>query len=79
MQCHRLNRHRADRVVRRVIAADFIDRQELHDAKSNLARPHDELAQRRNIADAETLLASQRKQWGENACNLIFRRKIRLS
>jgi hypothetical protein len=30
----------------------------LHYAKSNLARPHDELAQRRNIADSETLLAS---------------------
>ena len=76
MQCHRLNRHRADRVVRRIIPADFVDRQQLHHAKANLARPLNELAQRRDIADAEIIFSSQSKQRCENTCHLVFRRQI---
>ena len=52
MQRRGLNRHRADGVVRRIIAADFVDRQELDDMKTNLVRPLDKLAQRCDIADA---------------------------
>ena len=76
MQRHRLNRHRADRVVRGVIAADLIDRQELHEPNP-ISRAHSMNSRNVcNIADSETVLASQREERRENACDLVFRRKI---
>ena len=53
MQRRRLERDRANRVVRTVIAAHFVDRQELHHLESDPRRPIDKLPQSLQVADAE--------------------------
>ena len=60
----------ADRVVRTMIAAHFIDRQELDELEPDPRRPINELPQRLQIADAEIVLAPQGKQRCQNARDL---------
>ena len=54
----------------------FVDRQQLHELKSNLRRPIDEFAQHLDVADSQIVVASQAKEWRENPCNLFLRRKL---
>ncbi len=59
MQRRRLDRNRADRVVRAVIASGFVDRQQLNELEPDPGRPIDKLPQRFDIADAEIVVRPQ--------------------
>jgi hypothetical protein len=52
VQRGRLDRHCANRVVRAVVGAGLIDRQELNKLESDFRGPIDELSQRAEIADS---------------------------
>ena len=62
VQRRRLERDGADRVVGAVIAAHFVDRQELDDLEPDLRRPIDELPQRLQIADAQIGFRAQARK-----------------
>jgi hypothetical protein len=57
----RLERHRANGIVRTVIRAGFVDRQQLHAPVAQSRRPSDELPQRRHIATAKVMFTAQGK------------------
>ena len=73
MECRRFNRYRADRVVGAVVAAHLVDRQKLHELESDFGRPIDELAQDRDVADPEIVLAPQPKKRRKNPGNFFLR------
>ena len=70
--------NRANRVIRTVIAAHFIDRQNLNQPEPDLRRPIDELPEPLEIADAQVVLRAQRKQRRQHSGNLLFRRQIHM-
>jgi hypothetical protein len=71
-----INRHRADRIVRAVVAAGFIDRQKLDQLETNPARPIDELPQPIDIANAEIVFRPQREERRQDSRDAFFRRQI---
>ena len=76
MQGRRLERDRANRIVRAVIAAHFIDRQELDDLEPNPRRPIDKLPQRLQIADAQIGLRAQREKRREHSRDFLLGRQV---
>ena len=73
MQRRRLERDGTDRVVRTMVAAHFIDRQELDDLESNPGRPIDELAQRLQIADPQIGFRAEREQRRQHSRDFLLR------
>ena len=62
---------RADRVVGAVVAAGFVDRQELHEPETDARAPIDELPQRSDVADPEIIFRAQREERSEDAGDLV--------
>ena len=67
-----INRHRADRIVRAVVAAGFIDRQKLDQLETNPARPIDELPQPIDIANAEIVFRPQREERRQDSRDAFY-------
>ena len=65
------DRHRADRVVGTVVAADFVNRQQLDKFESTFRQPVDELPQRRDIANPKIVFAAQSKERRQNTGDLF--------
>jgi hypothetical protein len=59
-----------------MIAADFVDRQELHQFEPDPCGPIDELPERFHVPDAEVVLRPQRKQRREHSRDFSFGREI---
>ena len=59
-----------------VIAAGFVDRQELHELEADARRPINELAQPFEVTDAEIRFRAQGKEGCEHARDTVLRRKI---
>ena len=76
MQRCRLDRQRADGVVRAVVGSGLVDRQELDEPESSFGDPVNKLSQRTDIADSKIVLAPQRKQRHKNSRDLFVRRQI---
>ena len=76
IECCWINRHRADRIVRAVVAAGFIDRQKLDQLETNPARPIDELAQPIDIADAEIVFRPQSEERCQHSRDFLIGRQI---
>ena len=66
-----LDRHGADRVVWTVVGSGLVNGQKLDKFESHFCDPINKLAQRRDIADSQILLAAQGKQRYENACDFF--------
>ena len=70
----RVQRGRADCVVRAVVRAGFIDGQYLHELEAGAGRPFDEIDQRCGISDAQIAFTSKSKDGCKNASDFFFRR-----
>jgi hypothetical protein len=67
-----LDGRRADRVVRAVLLAGLVDRQDLDEPEAVRSRPIHKLAQGGHVADAEVVRAPEREQGRENTGNLVI-------
>ena len=76
VQRGRLERDRADRIVRTMVAPGFVDRQELDDLETDPSRPIDKLPQRLHIADPQIVLPAQREKRRQHPRDFLIGRQI---
>src|SRR5262249_10672637 len=75
MESGRVERARADRVIGAVVAPGFVDRKQLHQPKTDLPRPINELTQTFEVADSQIVLTAKGKKGGQDPGNAFVRRK----